>query len=586
MQSKTQRSLFLSLTAALAASAATAQIPCYSPQIGANLGLGDEQMSAAQPLGFAFPFGGATYTDLQVGDNGYVSLGAAGGVAYWQPTAQRLVSDAFASIRPLWVDLDPSAAGSGGVHFQAVAAQGGTPAHAIVTWDGVRGYGIPSAHSVQLVLIDGGAVRVHYGHDLATLPASWPWLVGASPGQGAATNPVSFQSLPLLTSGAATFHEAGVGGLALAGRTFDWLPDGIGGYAVVENTQCPSALPYGKGCVAQYASFYERFASTPTIDLANRAFHLAHGAGGYAVAAAATPFVAPSPAAANLALTDDSEAVVALSSPFAYPGGVTSQLVVCSNGHVAAASNGAMFDYTPSADDLLAWPNATWAVWRDLIPNAAGNVWFEEAGGRAIVTWLGVVGYQGTAAGSVPSTFQLQFELATGDVHFVFQSLDTTSLSGWSGGDGWLVGYSAPGASLDPASIDLDVAAATGFGVAVADAPALGLRVGSLPAVGTVVAFDTVDIPTGAPFGVLLFGVTPYVAGVPLDAIGMEGCSGYHDAVVGVSFVAGGPTATVPLAIPNVPGAAFQAQSVVYAPQAPRTSSGLLASGALHLTVY
>ena len=81
------------LIAAVAASAASAQIPCYSPQLGANLGLGDEQMSAAQPLGFAFPFGGATYTAVQVGDNGYVSLGASGGVAAWNPTAQRLVTE-------------------------------------------------------------------------------------------------------------------------------------------------------------------------------------------------------------------------------------------------------------------------------------------------------------------------------------------------------------------------------------------------------------------------------------------------------------------------------------------------------------
>lgn len=586
MQSQKNRSFRIALIAAVAASAASAQIPCYSPQLGANLGLGDEQMSAAQPLGFAFPFGGATFTDVQVGDNGYVSLGASGGVAYWNPTAQRLVTDAFASIRPLWVDLDPSAVGSGGVHFQAVPAQGGTPAHAIVTWDGVTGYGMPAKHSVQLVLIDGGALRVHYGSDLASLPANWPWLVGASPGNGAAPNPVSFQALPLLTNGAATFHEAGAGPVALASRTFDWVPDGLGGYAVVENTQCPSATPYGQGCVAQYASFYEHFAATSAIDLANSAFTLVRGAGGYAVVASGTPFLAPSLAATNLALTDDSEATVALSAPLAYPGGVTSQLVVCSNGHVASTSNGAAFDYTPAAADLLAWPNATWSVWRDLIPNAAGNVWFEELGGRAIVTWLGVVGYQGTAVGSVPSTFQLQFDLASGDVHYVFQALDTTSVSGWSGGDGWLVGYSAAGASLDPGSVDLGAALAAGLVTAAADAPPLGLRAGSLPAIGSVVAFDTVDIPTGAPFGVVLFGVTPYVAGIPLDAIGMEGCFGYHDAVASLSFVVGGPTASVSLAIPNAPGAVFQAQSVVYAPQAPRTSSGLLASGALQLTVY
>ena len=48
--------------------------------------------------------------------------------------------------------------------------------------------------------------------------------------------------------------------------------------------------------------------------------------------------------------------------------------------------------YSPTSAEFLGWSNPTWAVWRDFICNGADNVYFEEVGGVAYVTWLNVVG--------------------------------------------------------------------------------------------------------------------------------------------------------------------------------------------------
>ncbi|MBM4063457.1 MAG: hypothetical protein FJ265_20505, partial [Planctomycetes bacterium] len=79
----------------LVASSAAAQVPCSTNSLGTNLGLGDETMSVAQTLGFTFTYGGVPYTQIQVCDNGYVTLGPTGGQPDYDPLAATLVSDPF-----------------------------------------------------------------------------------------------------------------------------------------------------------------------------------------------------------------------------------------------------------------------------------------------------------------------------------------------------------------------------------------------------------------------------------------------------------------------------------------------------------
>src|SRR5262249_61395551 len=88
----------------LAAQAAAA--PCYEPNLGTSLGTGDDVVFPAVPLGFAFPFNGSTFTDIEVSTNGFVWLGALGNLnsRCCAGTGAQFVTDP-ASIAILWTDL-------------------------------------------------------------------------------------------------------------------------------------------------------------------------------------------------------------------------------------------------------------------------------------------------------------------------------------------------------------------------------------------------------------------------------------------------------------------------------------------------
>ncbi len=358
------------------------------------------------------------------------------------------------------------------------------------------------------------------------------------------------------------------------------------GYVVSGSGTVANKTLYGTGCVAQYGSFYERFASTPSIDLSNTAFRMLNTGTGYIVLPGTNAFLAPSATATNLGLGDDAETTVNLSVPLAYPGGSTPSLNVCSNGHISTASNAAVFDYTPTPGEFLNWANATWAVWRDLIPGptGGGDVWFEEVGGVAYVTWLNVVGYVGTSAGTTPSTFQLQFELATGHVDFVFGSLDTVSISGWAGGDGWIVGFSPSGASLDPGNIDLSATVPNTIVLTSTDMAALAQNASARPLVTTSINLLTTNIPAGTPFGAVLLGFNQFNPGLDLSGIGMSGCRQYNEGAATLLFLPGASTSnSLAFTVPNYIGWQIEAQSVVFAPAAGLTQLGAIASNGMAL---
>jgi hypothetical protein len=350
------------------------------------------------------------------------------------------------------------------------------------------------------------------------------------------------------------------------------------GYSVGTGGTVATRSSYGTGCVARAASFYEHFLTTPSIDLSNTAFRMLNTGTGYIVLPSATAFVAPSGTATNLNLGDDSVAPVNLSVAFPYPGGTTTQLEVCSNGFIsAAAGNGTSYQPSPSA--MLNRTHASWNVWRDFICNASGNVWFEEVGGIAYITWLNVVGYQGTATGTVPSTFQLQFDLAQGHVDFVFQAMDTTSVSGWAGGEGWVVGYSPAGNSRDPGNLDLSTALGSGLVLDGTDLAPLTLGLSNRPVGGTTITFDTTNIPAGAPFGAILIGFVQFNPGLDLTGLGMPGCARYTDGATSLLYLPfGGTSNSLPFNVPNFPGVNLFAQSVAFAPAAGLTPLGAIAS--------
>ncbi len=349
-----------------------------------------------------------------------------------------------------------------------------------------------------------------------------------------------------------------------------------------------TATNYGAGCVAKQASFYEHFLTTPSIDLSNSAFQMINTGTGYLVLPSTAAFVAPSATATNLGLGDDAETTVTLSGTMPYPGGSTSSLNVCSNGHISTASNTASFDYTPTPGEFLNWANATWAVWRDFIPGTAGGaVKSEEVAGILYITWDAVVGYVGTAAGTTPSTFQLQFDLTSGNVTFVFLSMDTVSVSGWTGGEGWVVGYSPGGASLDGGSRDLTATIPGSFLLPGADLSAIAFAAGARPIGGTTIGLNTSNIGPTAPFGAVGLGFSN--PALDLTGLGMAGCTQYTDNLVTLLFLPfGSPTASTAFAVPSAPfaiGVHILAQSFVYDPAANLTLVGALASNGIDLGI-
>lgn len=578
------RTSLSALVLGLAANAAIAQVPCTTTNVGTSLGLTDETVSVAQNLGFTFVYGGVPYTQIQVCDNGYVTLGGSGGQPDWDPLAATLVGDPFPRICPLWIDLEPGLAGSGDVFFSAVPASGTTPAYVVVTWQNVWEYAGTAPHTFQLFLIDGGQVRCNYDSNLAALANPDPWLIGASPGNAATLNPVSFASLPILTSGNPTFHEVGTGAVPLATRVFDWLPDGLGGFTIVENTSCASVSTYGVGCIRQASAIYEHFATSPAIDLSNSAFTYVNAGSNYVVIPAAPNFVAPSATAQNLGLTDDSETTVTLPSALAYPGGSTTTLTIGSNGWTAPISTGAAYDYSPTVAEFLGWTTTAWVAWHDFIPNTTANVWYETVGGVAYVTWLNVISWDGFNNGTTPSTFQFQFDLATGNVTMVFQSMDTVSL-GYPGAEGWVIGYRRDSSLLDPGSTDLS----SGLPAVLytTDVAPLTLACSSAPMANTTVQLTTTNIPAGTPFGAVIYGLNQFNPGISLAGFGMPGCFQYNDSLVTMLFFPGGNTsANSPFVVPNAPGLTITAQSAVFAPAAvPTTPVGALASNGLALHI-
>ncbi len=565
----------------LAAASASAQIPCFDTNLGANLALIDESFSAPLPLGFSFTYGGTPYTDVQVCSNGYVVFGTASPLnPDYTPTASELINNTISRVAPLWLDYNPGAAGSGGVHANAVPAGGGNPAYFTVTWNGVYRYNTTIPHTVQVRFIDGGALEFYLGADLANDTGNW--LHGASPGSGGILNPLSFNALPINSGTNPTLHENGNSAVPFADSVTRWSPNGLGGYLVTSAPGCASRTRYGTGCVAGYASFYERFAASTQIDLSNANLTGVFTGSSYTIIPGASPFVAPTGNATNLALADDGEGSVMLSSPLSFPGGTTSTLFVCSNGFVSVGSNGT--GYQPNPSVFLNWVNASWAVWHDFVPNGSNNVMFEEIAGVAYITWNGVLSTQGLGIGTTPSTFQFQFELGTGNYHLVFQSMDNISVSGYVGGDGYVVGFSPSGPNADPGSIDLTAALPGTIQLTSSDATPLRMAASSRPVLGSTVNLSVTNIPPGSPFGAVLFGFVGFNPGVSLTSIGMPGCFRYTDGAASVLFIAPPGSATVPFGVPMVPafvGVHVYCQGVSYSP--PLTPLGAIASNGVDL---
>jgi hypothetical protein len=551
----------LSLAAALGLPALVSA-QCFETNFGTSIGSGDDSLLAVTPMNIVFPMGGIapSYTHVQPNTNGLIYLtngvAAVGGTPTgYGTTAAAMVTNlrGLAGQNPriavYWRDLNLTAANNAGVFVNNTL-----PGKCVVTWkNAVHFSQTTPIFTVQAQLWADGHVDMFYSgttQDTAIVP-----ICGVSAGNAIAdpgATDLSVGAVGVSTSQIVYQTFATLNTFDLQNTTVSFVPNAGGGYDVLPNACVPAFHSnYGSGCYNAYTSFYENFATAASFDLGGTSLQLTNTGTGYVVTAGSASFVPPvSPTV--LVLSDDSEAIApALTTPFPYPGGSTSAFAVCSNGFISAATgNGTGF--TPSPSVMLAAPQTGWWAQHDynVAIVGSGQVKFEEIAGVAYVTWDGVWDFGGTTAANA-SNVQWQFDEATGNIAIVFGTMSTL-------GNGFLVGYSPGGASLDPGSRDLS--ATLPFVTSGADTPALSLAAAPAPVLGATVTYTLANIRAVLSISAIYvsFGQT---AAVPLPSMGINspGCSSYLDTNPLLGYGAAStllltnPTATMNVTIPNLP---------------------------------
>jgi hypothetical protein len=383
---------------------------------------------------------------------------------------------------------------------------------------------------------------------------------GALVSLGCNDDSCGLQSLVTATLAGPGVYYIRVGGWASSTGTFSLNVNGPGGGG--SGTVIAANSVIGSGCIREFTSFYESFATASAHDLANSSMSMLFTGASYLVLPGITTFVPPTAAATALTLSDDSQTTVNLSAPFLYVGGTTTTMSVCSNGYVSVSATGNGTGYIPNVNTMLNAANTGWWHWHDYnpsIPNS-GQVKFEEIGGTAYITWDGVYSFGTTTA----DTFQMQFDLATGNVHFVWGAMGNA-------GNAYLVGYSPGGASVDSGNRDLSATLPATFSTGAADILPLALLATSRPVTGTNWNLSVANIPTTGVLGVDVFGFSD--PGInDLFFLGAPGCGLRSSLDVTNGWLVGGPTHTYSLAIPNTPSLVslnlFTTSAVFQVPQA------------------
>lgn len=566
--------LVSTLATGLLATSAMAQA-CFEP-VGSPIGILGDSISAPQPIGFAFPFNGQTFTDIAISDHGICFLSNAGVPA--APAAVPLVYTPVAAdmanngpvLCPFWTDTVPGA--NGDVYV------GGNGTQFTITWQDMVNFGGTTEFTFQMTLSVTGEIKCVYDANCTNASTfggvSDNGVIGCSPGNGAVIPAaVDFSTGPVTADD--TTHED-----FLAAMTFDLAGDGFTmipvnpGYVVLPlggASSCAESTQFGTGCGGAFSHMYEGM-DAGLFDLAGQTITMLRTGNGYtALDSIPGTFIAPTAGAATVALGDDVEETVALSSAMPAPGGTVTDLTISSNGQITLGATGNGNGWTPDSMIWLAsqFPMVS-PMWHDFQPNAAGSgtISFEEVGNLAIVSWNGVFNWGTTD----PETFQVQFNLITGDITIVY---DATT---FNTGNNYLVGFTAGGNLTDNGGYDLsnDLANTIAFG----DVEVLPLSLTSTrPVFGTNWDLTTTNIDPVSPIAITFFG-NAQGPGLPFSAIGLNapGCSIWVNTVLtSLTGVAAGGTATVSVPIPNNPalaGGVLTGQSICLTLQNPANLLG------------
>jgi len=248
---------------------------------------------------------------------------------------------------------------------------------------------------------------------------------------------------------------------------------------------------------------------------------------------------------------------------------------VCSNGFVSPGA-GNSNDWTPTVAEWVNSAVPRWGCWHDFNPNATGSgkVKFEKIGQIAYVTWHGVYSYNTTDA----NTWQLQFDLATGNVTFVWQTMVAS-------GSVWLTGFAATSPNDDLGSIDISASLPGTFRTGPDNMVPLALT-GSVPYLGSTLTLTTTQFPATSGIGVQVMSLVGYDPGIDLGSAGLPGCRLYANLDV-LSVLL--PTAGVAVhtwPVPNDPasvGLHLAAQSAALVDGF--NAAGIIASNGVTMTV-
>ncbi len=541
------RSLSALCAVLLAASVASQGMPgpCWEPNLGTGLALGDDAVSPALQLGFPFQLpGGGTTNDIEVSSNGFIYLvtGSNGGNGCCSGNIATFLSG-VPRIAASWQDLNPNA--GGGVYFNAL------PGKAVITWDQVPEYSSQGQNSVQVQMYADGSFSIAIRE--WTMPGTHDILVGVTPGGGVADpGEVDFTGpSPVLSLNDPTvyeFYDNPNDSRDVAGRTLYFLPSGSNGWVVFDQPQCSAAgfSTYGTGCPLRGPVAYEWFDVNGSSDFpdlaANTGVVFTRNADGtYTTGLCRSNCFESNYQGQSLPLTDDSVSAplpLGFTQDFAGIPSV-SQIVVASNGWIhldTTATNSRCCN--GNVQQLLDEDPGLAPYWTDLNPASGGTVWFNALPGKAVITWDQVPEY----GGGSPQTFQAQL-FANGDIVYAYQSISIATHD-------VLVGLSVGGGADDPGEIDFSVGQP--FTTGTSGTPTtLDVVPGALPQIGSTLQVEVGSIPSTTLQGILSFGFTN--PNIDLTLAGAPGCWLYTSTLATLPFNANMPTAQVSLPIPNNP---------------------------------
>jgi hypothetical protein len=381
-------------------------------------------------------------------------------------------------------------------------------------------------------------------------------IVGASPGVGSVSNPVSLATRPVVI----TQNNFAQVLTATAGTPFVysntkmlWSPTSPG-YLISDISCTPNSLPVpatsqsvGTGCPARSGpSLYETFSATNVPDLSGRDLTLLpSGSTDYI----AIPGISPawfSGFTANLGAGDDTTHLVTLPFAFPYNGATQTQIYVSSNGFLTlGATNPGSGCCSGNVTTMLAGSPRLSGWWEDLDASAGGAVFadLDALTGEFVVTWNAVPEYLAPAN---VNSFQIALS-PSGSMTWRWQTVGGT-------GGPYLAGYSKGGNSADPGVANLSAVNGVNVSSTVVRPLTIAAAAGSRPGVGTTFTVDASNVqslPNGV-FCILLIS-NEIPGGIPLDALGLTGCTAYVQLPEIASFfnlTLGAATTTFPVAIP------------------------------------